>query len=207
MLRLNESTRATLMMMHGFAMVGLGLGLFYIRTTMTNPLYDVIGSAFALLLAAASLLFIAVVDWICVIGLGSHQAYRLRVLLLLSTGAAGGGVFLIFYPNGTIRLLCYLIAVYALLLSIGKFRLARYWTRYWKGTKREQVAKYILACIAFFFCVLLVTVSGQSERDAIGVIAGYSIFVGLQMLLSLYYLQQQTLKPLGSASGPKKANI
>jgi hypothetical protein len=69
MKRLKEDTRAQLMMAHGFAMLALGLGLFYIRGTMTNSFFDVIACAFAMLLVTGSLLFIAAVDWICAVGL------------------------------------------------------------------------------------------------------------------------------------------
>ena len=75
MIRLKEATRSWLMIMHGVAMVALGLELFYIREAMTNRFYDVFGFALAMLLVAASLLFIAVLDWICAAGLGSQQRF------------------------------------------------------------------------------------------------------------------------------------
>lgn len=203
MIRLQEDTRAQLMMAHGFAMLGLGLGLFYIRNAMTNSFFDVIACAFAMLLLTASLLFIATVDWICAIGQGSPQVVTLRGLLLLSTAAAAGAVFLILYPGGTIGMFCYLIAIYALLLSIGKFHLARRW----EGTKRVQAVMYVLAAIAFFFSALLAIAARQVEREAVAVIGSYSIFFGLQMLLSMYYLEQQRLKQLGSRSGPNQAHV
>ena len=36
MLRLNENTRVKLMTIHGFAMLALGVSLFYIHSTMTH---------------------------------------------------------------------------------------------------------------------------------------------------------------------------
>ena len=120
MFRLNENTRVKLMIIHGFAMLALGLSLFYVRATMTNLLFYVFGGAFALLLVAASLLFIAGVDWLCAAGLGRQQVSRLRGLLFLSTAVAACGVFLILYPGENIRMLCYVLAVYALSLSCGK---------------------------------------------------------------------------------------
>jgi hypothetical protein len=87
MIRLTEGTRTKLMLTHGYAMLALGLALFYIRATMTNLFFYVFGGALALLLVAGSFLFIAVVDWICAAGLGCHQVSRLRGLLVISTGA------------------------------------------------------------------------------------------------------------------------
>jgi hypothetical protein len=98
---------------------------------------------------------------------------------------------------------CFLIAIYALLLSIGKFHLARRWV----GTKRVQAVMYVLAAIAFFFSALLAIAAREVEREAVAVIGSYSIFFGLQMLLSMYYLEQQRLKQLGSRSGPNQAHV
>jgi hypothetical protein len=203
MMRLQENTRAELMMAHGFATLGLGLGLFSIRNAMTNSFFDVIACAFAMLLLTASLLFIATVDWICAIGQGFPQIVKLRGLLLPSTGAAAGAVFLILYPGGTIGRFCYLLAIYSLLLGIGKVQFARSW----EGTKRVQAVMYVLAAIAFLFSALLAIAARQAEREAVAVIGSYSIFFGLQMLLSMYYLEEQRLKQLGSRSGPDQAHV
>ena len=191
MFRLNEITRVKLMTIHGFAMLSLGLSLFYIRATMTNLLFYVLGGAVALLLVAASLLFIAGVDWLCAAGLGRQQVSRLRGLLFLSTAIAACGVFLILYPGENIRMLCYVLAVYALSLSVGKFHLARAWI----GTKRQQLVMYILAGIAVVFSGALVVFAGQDDRDALVVVAAYSLFIGLQMLLTMYFLLQKPIEP------------
>jgi hypothetical protein len=155
------------------------------------------------LLVAASLLFIAGVDWICATGLGCHQVSRLRGFLFLSTAVAAGSVFLILYPGATIQMLCYVLAVYALLLSVGKFSLARSWN----GTKRQQGVMYILAGIALAFGASLIVFAGRDDRDSLAVIAGYSVFMGLQMLLTMYFLEQQVSKASASASGLKQASV
>jgi hypothetical protein len=195
MFRLNEIRRAKLMTIHGFAMLALGLTIFYIRATMTNLLFYVFGGAFALLLVAASLLFIAGVDWLCAAGLGYQQVRRLRGLLLLSTAVAACGVFLILYPGENIRTLCYVLAVYAFSLGVGKFGLARAWI----GTKRQQIVMYVLAVVAGGFSIALVVFASQDDRDALAVVATYSLFMGLQMLLTMYFLLQQ---PIQSPSSP-----
>jgi hypothetical protein len=196
MIRLTEKTRIRLMTIHGFVMLALGLGLFYIRATMTNLLFYVFGGAFALLLVAASLLFIAGVDWFCAAGLGCRQVSRLRGFLFLSTAAAGCSVFLILYPGSTVRLLCYGLAIYALSLSLGKFGLARSWN----GTKREQAVMYILAVVALAFSGALVAFAGQDDRESLAVVASYSLFMGFQMLLTMYFLQ--ALKPAEASQPP-----
>ena len=190
MILLTENTRIKLMAIHGWTMLGLGLALFYVRATMTNLLFYVVGGAFALLLVAASLLFIAGVDWICAAGLGCHRVSRFRGFLIVSTAAAACSVFLILYPGATIRMLCYVLTVYALSLSVGKIALARSW----KGTPREQTVMYILAGIGFAFAGALLVVAGHDDRESLAVVASYSLFMGLQMLLSMYFLQSQALR-------------
>jgi hypothetical protein len=203
MIRLTENTRASLMLIHGCTMLALGLGLFFVRATMTNLFFNVLGGAFAMLLVAASLLFIAGVDWICATGLGCQQVSRLRGFLFLGTAVAAGSVFLILYPGATIQMLCYVLAVYALLLSVGKFSFARSW----KGTKQEQAVMYILAGIALAFGASLIVFAGGDDRDSLAVVASYSVFMGLQMLLTMYFLEQQVSKAGTLASGLNQAGV
>jgi hypothetical protein len=204
MLRLNENTRVKLMTIHGFAMLALGLSLFYIRSTMTNSWFYIVEGAFAMLLVAASLLFIAGIDWLCAAGLGRRQMSRLRGFLFLSTAVAACGVFLVLYPGANIRMLCYVLGAYAFSLSLGKFGLASAWA----GTKRPQMVMYFLAGIAVTFSVALFVYAGQNERDALAVVAAYSLFSGLQMLLTMHFLlQPPAQKPIQPSSVPNRASL
>lgn len=189
-------------MIHGLTMLGLGLALFYIRATMTNLFFYVFGGAFAMLLVAASLLFIACLDWICAVGLGRHHLGRLRGFLFLSTAVAGGSLLLIFYPGATIQMLCYGIAVYALLLSIGKFALVKSWT----GTKRQQAILFLLACAGLIFAGALLAVAGKDDRESLAVLATYSSLMGFQMLLTMYFMQHHAVTVMDSHSELKRAS-
>jgi hypothetical protein len=155
------------------------------------------------LLVAASLLFIAGVDWICAAGLGCQQVSRLRGFLFVSTAAAGCTFFMIFYPGSTAQMLCYVLALYAFSLGVGKFSLARSWN----GTKREQAVMYILALIALAFSASLIALAGQDDRESLAVVASYSLFMGFQMLLTMYFLQQQARKPIEPTSGLNHASV
>ena len=184
-------------------MIGLGLALFYIRATMTNLMFYVFGGAFALLLVAASLLFIAGIDWMCAAGLGRRQIDRLRGSLSLSTVTAAGSLFLIFYPGTTYRMLCDVLAVYALCLTVGKFGLARSW----QGSTQEKTTMYLLAGIGLAFTVLLFATGGEDDRQSLAVIAGYALFIGLQMLLSMYFLQRQAANGIQPVASIKHAPL
>jgi hypothetical protein len=186
MIRITENARIRLMMIHGVAMLALGLALLYIRATMTNLFFYVFGGALAMMLVASSLLLIAGVDWICAAGLGCHQVSRLRGFLFVSTAVAVCCLLLILYPGATIQMLCYVIAAYALLLSIGKFTLARSWN----GTVRQRSIMFLLAGAGLIFSGAMLAVAGKGDREALAVLGIYSVFMGLQMLLTMYFLQQ-----------------
>ena len=183
--------------------VGAGVGALLCSCDDDGSLFYVLGGAFALLLVVASLLFIAGVDWICAVGLGCHRVSRLRGFLLVNTVAAACSVFLILYPGATIQMLCYVLTVYALSLSVGKVALARSW----KGTAREHTVMYILAGIGFAFAAALLVVAGRDERESLAVVAGYSSFMGLQMLLSMYFLQWQLVKLIEPAARLNHAQV
>jgi hypothetical protein len=184
MAHIQETTRAKLMMVHGFCLSMLGMLLFYVRETMT--VYYAFGCAVAMLLIAASLILLAALDWICVAGQPAGQASKLRGVLLISVGAAAVGEVLALYPGATVQMFAYLMAVYALLQGFGKYKHARYWT----GPERVRIIMYIFAAIATLFGVLLVVMAGWNQRDVIALLASYSLFMGAQILLSIFYLHE-----------------
>ena len=55
---------------------------------------------------------------------------------------------------------------------------------------------YVLTGLDILFRAVMEAVEsfGDDERNILGVIAGYSIFIGLQMLLSVYFQQRQMQK-------------
>jgi hypothetical protein len=83
-------------------------------------------------------------------------------------------------------MLSYVIAAYALLLSIGKFTLARSWN----GTVRQRTVMFLLAGTGLIFAGAMLAVAGKGDREALAVLGIYSVFMGLQMLLTMYFLQQ-----------------
>jgi hypothetical protein len=205
MTRLTPKVRRNLIMAHGLAMMTLGFALFYIRATMTNLFFYVFAGAFAVLLLAASLLFIAVTNWICAAGLGRRQVSWLRGLLFVGSAAAALSVFLILYPGASMQMLCYAIAAYALALGAGKLSFARYWT----GTQREQRVMYFLAGISFTFSasLIVVAITPPDDQASLAVIGVYALFMGFQMLLTMQFLKKQALKAVEAASGLKQASV
>lgn len=191
------------MLTHGCLMLALGLALFYVRATMTNFFFYVLGGAFALLLVAGSLLFLAAVDWLCVADLGHHQVRRLRGFLFVSTGAAACSVLLILFPGVTVPMMCYVVAAYAMLLGAGKFSLARSWN----GGRGGRITMYTLAVVALGFSAALVGFAGNDDRDSLAVLATYSLFMGFQMLLTMYFLERQMGSRVRPGSELRQARI
>lgn len=185
------------MTIHGIATLALGLVLFYLRSIMTSLFSYAIGGAFAVLLIAASLLFTASADWICATALGYRQVSKLRSLLFLCTAAFACTASLILSPGSTIRILCYAQAIYALSLSIGKLGLARSWY----GSKTKQAVMYFLAGGTFASSAALVAFAGRGDRESLAWLATYYLFVGFEMLLTMYLLEKQRLKLVEPTSG------
>jgi hypothetical protein len=170
---------------------------------MTNLFFYVLGGAFALLLVAGSLLFLAAVDWLCVAGRGRCQVTSLRGLLIVSTGAAVCSALVILCPGATVAMMCYVVAAYALLLSAGKFSLARSWN----GGPWGRALMYTLATVALGFSAALVGFAGNDDRDSLAVLATYSLFMGFQMLLTMYFLERQMVKRVGPGSELRQARV
>jgi len=187
MMRMSLTTRFTLITTHGIAMLGLGLALFYIRATMTNIVFAVFGSIFAILLVATSFLFAAFLDWVCVVGIGLKHFMELRRYLLVSMILAAGGLFLLFYPGASVQLLCYFTAGYAFFLGLGKLRLAQHW----ECGRQKKLIINLLGAITICFSAVLVAIANKEARDALSVLGLYSMFIGAQMLLTVSYLYRQ----------------
>jgi len=127
----------------------------------------------------------------------------LRGFLFLSTAVALCSLLLIFIPGATLQMLCYLLAFYSLFLSVGKFSFARSW----RGSKREQSVMYVLAFGALAFSVCLAGFSNHDDRASLFLVGSYSLFMGLQMLLTMFFLQQQMLRLTGPSSRLNQARV
>jgi hypothetical protein len=88
-------------------------------------------------------------------------------------------------------------------LSVGKFSFARSWS----GSKREQSVMYVLALVALALSACLVAFSSHDDRTSLSLVASYSLFMGLQMLLTMYFLQQQMLRLTAATSRLNQASV
>jgi hypothetical protein len=183
---MKDSTRKGLMIAQGIAMIAVGLALLFLRATMTIGLFTLLGSILSILLITASLLFIAVTDILSSIGLASRHLPHLRGILISTATAAAAGALVILLGPMTIRTACCVFAVYSLILSAAKVHLATHWA----GTAQVRAMTWLLAAIALFFVGLLPILAffGADERNALVAIAAYSIFMGVQVLLTMAWV-------------------
>jgi hypothetical protein len=54
---------------------------------------------------------------------------------------------------------------------------------------------YLLAVLALVFSACLVGFASHDDRDALAVLGAHSLFMGFQMLLTIYFLHRQVLRP------------
>lgn len=194
MASMKASTRAALMVSHGFAMLLLGSGLLYIRAAMTNRLFEMLGCVFALLLIAASMLFIALSDVVSIVE--ARHLSGLRGLLAMSLVAAGAGALLVFDPGISLRAICACAAAYSFLMGLGKIHLARHWI----GPRRWKAFLYGLTGVSFCFSAALALTATRSDgaRGPLLAIAIYSLAVGVQTLAAGRYAFQCQSKTMAA---------
>ncbi|MGA8108334.1 MAG: hypothetical protein WBD46_06615 [Acidobacteriaceae bacterium] len=192
---MKDSTRRGLMIAQGVAMVVVGLVLLYLRAAMTLSLFTLLGCILSVLLIAGSLLFIAITDVLSSVGLDSRHAPHLRRILIGSAIAAAAGAVVILVGPMTIRTACCLFAVYSLVLCIAKVHLARHWV----GTRQARAVIRVLAGIALLFSGLLAAVAilAEDDREVLVAIAVYAVFMGFQMLLTLYSISGKAAATTG----------
>lgn len=189
---MGQATRTGWMVAQAIVMIVLGFAIFHVRENMGTGLFAFLGSILSMLLLATSLLFIVVSDLICMAGLGTDKLPILRRFLSLSAIAAAAGAVLVLFVID-IRGTCWMLAVYSLLLSIATCNLAIRW----RETKTARVVLYALAAIAVVFTWLLVWVAlfARDPRTLVSIIGAYSVYMGSQMLLTIYYVRHELLVP------------
>ena len=165
-------------------MIALGLALFWVRSTMTNIVFEATGCVVAVLLTAASLLLIGVIDAIG--GLALHHGHRreLHFYLLFAALAMGAGLFFWLSPWGSVQLLAVLAGLQALIWGGWDLRLASHLGDH----PRERKSLRLLGAITVALGVLLVIGMEFSSRAALFLLATYVTYIGIHILLVGIYI-------------------
>ena len=114
----------TILVAQGILMIALGLALFWVRSTMTNIVFEATGTVVAVLLTAAGLLLIGVIDAIG--GLALHHGHRreLHFYLFFAALAMGAGLFFWLSPWGSVQMLAVLAGLQGLIWGGWDLRFA-----------------------------------------------------------------------------------
>lgn len=168
----------------GILMIGLGLTLFWVSTTMTNVLFVAAGCIVAVLLTAACLLLAGVID--CIGGLTIRSGHRreLHLYLLFGATATIAGLFFWLSPFASVQILVGLAGVQALFLGTWDLRLATHL----KDHLRERRALHILGAISLAFGFMLVASMELASRSALMLLACYLTCIGIHLVMAGLYI-------------------
>jgi len=167
---------------------------------MTNIVFEATGCVVAVLLTAAGLLLIGVID--CIGGLALHHGHRreLHFYLFFAALAMGAGLFFWMSPWGSVQLLAVLAGLQGLIWGGWDLRLASHL----RDHPRERKALRLLGALTLALGVLLVIGMEFTSRGALFLLATYVTYIGIHILLIGVYIYHpwKNLRPAGKHLDP-----
>lgn len=192
------------LVIQGVLMIGLGLTLFWLSTTMTNILFEATGSLVAVLVTAVGLLLVGIIDGIA--GLAVHKNHRreLHVYLVLGITSFVAGLFLWLSPWGTVQLLALLAGLQA--LAWGGWDL--HFAFNLRDQPRERTVMYVLGAITIAVGVVLIGGMELTSRGALLLLAIYATYIGIYILMIGLHVRRpwQQVLPVGTPVDPLAKN-
>jgi len=175
----------------GLLMLGLGLSLFWLKTTMTSILFEVTGCIVAVLLTGACLLLASIVDYIG--GLAIPKGHRRELHLYIISGSIlmMVGLFLWVSPYASVQALAIIAGIHGIFWGILDLRLASHL----EDHCRERKALRILGGVAMGIGILLIAGPELSSRDAVMLLACYLTYIGIHLVMIGIYIFHPWKKP------------
>jgi uncharacterized membrane protein HdeD (DUF308 family) len=182
----------TVLVAQGIVMIALGLALFWVRSTITNILFEASGCVVAVLLMAAGLLLIGVIDGIG--GLALHKGHRreLHCYLLFAAISMVVGLFLWMSPWGSVQLLALLAGLQGLFWGGWDLRFASHL----RDHPRERKALRLMGMITLVLGALLILGMEFTSRGALLLLASYLTYIGVHLLMIGFYIYRPWKKVL-----------
>ena len=176
----------------GIVMIALGLTLFWVSSTMTNILFEATGCLVAVLLTAAGLLLIGVIDAIG--GLAVHRGHRreLHLYLVCAAISMATGLFFWVSPWGSVQLLALLAGLQGLFWGGWDLRFASHL----RDHPRERKALRWMGAITLGLGVLLIVGLEFTSRGALLLLAIYLTYIGVHILMIGLYIHHPWKKVL-----------
>ena len=182
---LTLKVQSRILMIHGSLAFWLGLALFYLRSTMTNRIFEVIAVGIAILLAAVTLILAAVADWFAAWNEGIRHLHRSTFYLFAGLALAIAGVFLGVYSEIYMPRLVFFAGFHALAFGITGITAA------WK-TRHDQVvrrAMYLFGALSLAFSVAMIGAYRVFDnRSATAVLGAYLCFVAAKLFFLVWAL-------------------
>lgn len=174
----------TVLVTQGILMIALGLALFWVRSTMTNIVFEATGCVVAVFLTAAGLLLIGVIDAIG--GLALHHGHKreLHFYLFFAALAMGTGLFFWLSPWGSVQLLTVLAGLQGLIWGGWDLRFASHLHDH----PRERRALRFLGVITLVLGAVLVIGMEFTDRGALFLLSMYVIYIGIHILMIGLYI-------------------
>lgn len=174
----------TVMVLQGLLTVGLGLTLFWISATMTNILFEIAGCVATVLLTAACLLVVGVID--CVGGLAIRKGHRRELHIYLLAGATSmiAGLFFWLNAEASVQILATLAGLHGLFWGAWDLRFASHL----RDHPRERRLLRVLGGITIGLGVLLAAGMELSSWSAVTLLACYLTYIGVHILLIAMYI-------------------
>lgn len=182
----------TVLVAQGILMIALGLALFWVRSTMTNIVFEATGVVVAVLLTAAGLLLIGVIDGIG--GLALHHGHRreLHFYVFFAALAMGAGLFFWLSPWGSVQILAVFAGLQGLIWGGWDLRFASHL----RDHPRERKAMRLMGGVTLLLGALLVIGMELTSRGALFLLAAYVTYIGIHILLIGLYIYHPWKKML-----------
>ena len=187
--------RTFVLAIQGVLILALGLFFLYLRSTMTDAIFDVVDVGVATLLAVVALVVSALADWIAALGEGVEHFRRFGFYLLCGLGLLLGGGFLVYSHYRTLALMLTFTAVHALVhsMSIFAFQLSHH-------RAHHRGLAYAAATVSLLFAVAMAAfATADNDKLATALVGAYLCFVGLRMLHQAWRLFEMLRHHLHSA--------
>ncbi len=185
------------LIVQGLFMIALGLTLFGVSSSMTNILFEAAGSLEAVLLTAAGLLLMGVIDLIGGLAIRKGHRRELHIYLLIAATSMLAGLFFWFSPVASVQILTTMAGLQGLFLGVWDLRFASHL----RDHPRERKALHGMGGIALGLGLLLIASIELASRGALLLLACYLTYVGIHILIIGLYIYRHAR----GVSHPRKA--
>lgn len=174
----------TVLMVQGALMIGFGLTLFWLGKTITDIFSEIAGCIVSVLLTAALLLLLGIID--CIGGLTIRKGHRRELHFYLFSGATSMvlGSILWFSPWGSVQVLAVLAGLQGLFWAMWDLRFASHLSDH----PRERGGLRILGFTTLALGLALVTGMELRSHLALLLLASYVTYIGIQILMVGFYI-------------------